>query len=73
MKIPGSYNPKLEKKYFYLPRICRQLNSNSKDIFKSSSVRIIPIFIIIIFKNRKNSFSKNYSKKKIKYQKVTKN
>ena len=34
------YNPKLEKKYFYLPRICRQLNSNSKDIFKSSSVRI---------------------------------
>jgi len=47
-KIPGSYNPKLEKKYFYLPKICRQLNNNSKDLFKSGSVRIILILTVII-------------------------
>jgi len=42
-KGPSTYNAKLEQKYFYLPKICRKTN-NTKDLYKSASVRFIPIF-----------------------------
>ena len=46
-KDPSTYNAKLEQKYFYLPKICRKSN-NTKDLYKSTSVRFIPIFTIIL-------------------------
>ena len=29
---PSLYNEKLEKKYFYLPKICRKTNRNSNEL-----------------------------------------
>jgi hypothetical protein len=46
-KDPSTYNVKLEQKYFYLPKISRKSN-NTKDLYKSTSVRFIPIFTIIL-------------------------
>ena len=47
IKSKNNYNAKLEQKYFYLPKICRKSN-NTKDLYKSTSVRFIPIFTIIL-------------------------
>ena len=46
-KDPITYNAKLEQKYFYLPKICRKGNI-SKDLYKSTSVRFIPFFTLLL-------------------------
>jgi len=35
-----SYNAKLEKQYFYLPKICRKSSNSTKSLFNDSNVRI---------------------------------
>ena len=37
---PNIYNPKLEQKYFYLPRICRKGDNSCKELYKSTSVSL---------------------------------
>ena len=32
------YNAKLEKKYFYLPKICRKTNNYNKELYRNSNV-----------------------------------
>ena len=39
--VPNIYNPFLEKKYFYLPKICRKSGNSCKDLYKNKSVRKI--------------------------------
>ena len=46
------YNPKLEQKYFYLPRIFRKSNRSFQDFYENKPVRIIKI--IYIYKLNQN-------------------
>ena len=41
IKSTSNYNAKLERKYFYLPKICRKGNYSYKELYKSTPVRII--------------------------------
>ena len=59
-KDPSTYNAKLEQKYFYLPKICRKGNI-SKDLYKSTSVRFIPFFTLLLSKQNELIFDKIFT------------
>ena len=40
MNLDEEIYQKLEKKYFYLPQICRETNKYNKELFNSSNVSI---------------------------------
>lgn len=49
LKDPSIYNPKIEQKYFYLPKICRKGANSCKELFKNNSVSIIIFYPINLF------------------------
>lgn len=42
--FPLLYNEKFEKKYFYLPKICRKTNNVVKELYNNSAVSNINLF-----------------------------
>ena len=49
------YNEKLEKKYFYLPKICRKSNNYNKELYSNSNVsKNKTITYLLIFNNIQN-------------------
>ena len=50
MNLDGQlYNEKLEKKYFYLPKLCRKSNNYIKELYSNSNVRKIILHYYIIY------------------------
>ena len=51
MNLDGQlYNEKLEKKYFYLPKICRKSNNYNKELYSNSNVSKNYYLFLIIYR-----------------------
>ena len=51
MNLDGQlYNDKLEKKYFYLPKICRKSNNYNKELYSNSNVSKITYLFLIKYR-----------------------
>lgn len=51
MNLDGQlYDEKLEKKYFYLPKICRKTNNYNKELYSNSNVSTNNNLFIIIYR-----------------------